>query len=241
MANSLNTKRAIIGTWQLVACLALMANPVVALAQFQPGLQHVYPFYYPEGPEGVSAPAILTGLSGGTYDASNCRNDTAYPTPPGYTISYDCENIESFKAEVVAGGVPFDIHPGIRDKTEALFSALNEQLGEGNEVSAGGWRSFHRQIELRFENECGNEDGVWKISPIEGIWGISASDCGIPTARPGHSNHEQGLAVDVYYVRANRSITRGDPAFRWLQANAKKYYGFKNLKSEPWHWSVNGR
>ena len=31
-----------------------------------------------------------------------------------------------------------------------------------------------------------------------------------------------------------------DPAFVWLTANAARF-GFFNLPSEPWHWSVNGR
>ena len=35
MAIGLSTKRAIAGACQLIACLALMANPVVALAQYQ--------------------------------------------------------------------------------------------------------------------------------------------------------------------------------------------------------------
>ena len=50
--------------------------------------------------------------------------------------------------------------------------------------------------------------------------------------------HERGLAVDL--TVGGRAITsRSSPAFRWLAANAARY-GFFNLPSEPWHWSVNG-
>lgn len=50
-------------------------------------------------------------------------------------------------------------------------------------------------------------------------------------AKPGTSNHESGLAIDF-------SNTRG--AYAWLKKNAGRY-GLKNLPSEPWHYSTNGR
>ena len=64
------------------------------------------------------------------------------------------------------------------------------------------------------------------------------SSCSPPTARPGTSLHEQGLAID--FTNNGRLITsRSDPAFQWLAANAGGY-GFRNLPSEPWHWSTTG-
>lgn len=50
-------------------------------------------------------------------------------------------------------------------------------------------------------------------------------------ARPGHSNHQTGTAIDF----AN---TRG--AWNWLKRNATQF-GFKNYAPEPWHYSLNGR
>ena len=62
--------------------------------------------------------------------------------------------------------------------------------------------------------------------------------CTPPTAIPGSSLHEQGLAID--FTWGSRSIiTRDNPAFQWLAANAARF-GFYNLPSEPWHWSVSG-
>ena len=50
--------------------------------------------------------------------------------------------------------------------------------------------------------------------------------------------HERGLAIDFTYQ--GRIInSRSSPAFQWMKANAAGY-GFYNLPSEPWHWSVNG-
>jgi LAS superfamily LD-carboxypeptidase LdcB len=51
-------------------------------------------------------------------------------------------------------------------------------------------------------------------------------------ARPGTSRHEHGLAIDF----SNLS----NAGFNWLRQNAARY-GFYNLPSERWHWSVDGR
>jgi D-alanyl-D-alanine carboxypeptidase len=60
----------------------------------------------------------------------------------------------------------------------------------------------------------------------------------VPTAIPGRSLHELGLAIDL--TSGRKSINdRRSAAFKWLVANAGKY-GFVNLPSEPWHWSITG-
>ena len=55
-----------------------------------------------------------------------------------------------------------------------------------------------------------------------------------PTAQPGTSMHERGLAIDF------DNCSRGTAAYGWLSGHAGQY-GFHNLPSESWHWSVNGR
>jgi LAS superfamily LD-carboxypeptidase LdcB len=52
--------------------------------------------------------------------------------------------------------------------------------------------------------------------------------------RPGQSQHEVGLAIDF-----NSCSSRGTACFGWLAGNASRF-GFYNLPSEPWHWSING-
>lgn len=59
-----------------------------------------------------------------------------------------------------------------------------------------------------------------------------------PTARPGTSLHEQGLAID-FSNNGALIRSRSDAGYLWLAANASSY-GFFNLPSEPWHWSTTG-
>ena len=51
---------------------------------------------------------------------------------------------------------------------------------------------------------------------------------GNKAARPGHSNHQSGRALDIYI---------GDPGILdWLEKNGKTF-GFKRtVRGEPWHW-----
>jgi D-alanyl-D-alanine carboxypeptidase len=46
------------------------------------------------------------------------------------------------------------------------------------------------------------------------------------------------LAIDFRCAGAGIG-SRSSPCYVWLAANAAAY-GFYNLPSEPWHWSVNG-
>ena len=95
----------------------------------------------------------------------------------------------------------------------------------GISISGGGFRTKQRQIELRKINGCPD------------VWTAPASSCRVPTAIPGRSLHEIGMAVDI--TSGGRSLTSKTPAFKWLKAHADEY-GFVNLPSEPWHWSITG-
>ena len=118
------------------------------------------------------------------------------------------------------------IHQSIADNLAGLLSAAES---DGISLSGWGYRDSQRQVELRRQN-CGSSNyAVYQMSP---------SACSPPTARPGASNHERGLAVDFTY-NGSTIKSRSSPAFQWLRANAARY-GFYNLPSEPWHWSVNG-
>jgi LAS superfamily LD-carboxypeptidase LdcB len=92
-------------------------------------------------------------------------------------------------------------------------------------LTGWGWRSIESQIALRIQN-CGNSDYA--------IWHMPSSQCNPPTARPGRSMHERGLAIDF-----SNCSSRSTACWRWLNEHAASYHLF-NLPSEPWHWSWNG-
>lgn len=119
------------------------------------------------------------------------------------------------------------VHVAIAPRLQALLDAAR---ADGIDLRGWGYRTTEQQIALRRSN-CG---------PLpEDVYLKPAEACSPPTARPGSSMHERGLAVDFNF--AGRSISSQDsPAYQWLAANAQ-VFGFQNLPSEPWHWSTNGQ
>lgn len=116
-----------------------------------------------------------------------------------------------------------DVHVDIAEATEALFL---EAFEDGLDLRGFGYRPIQLQIELRAQHCGGTEEDIW-LKPV--------ADCAPPTARPGFSKHEQGVAIDFTYN--GRSVASQDSAaFQWLAAHAPGY-GFVNLPEEPWHWS----
>jgi hypothetical protein len=109
-----------------------------------------------------------------------------------------------------------------------LAALLNAADSAGLSLSGGGYRDPSQQIATR-RNNCGSSD--------YDVYNKPASQCSPPTARPGSSMHEQGLAID--FTNGGSILTRSNRAYSWLKTNASRF-GFYNLPSEPWHWSVNG-
>jgi LAS superfamily LD-carboxypeptidase LdcB len=125
---------------------------------------------------------------------------------------------------VSVGGIR--VHQSIAGNLQSLLSAA---AADGIQFSGGGYRDPAGQIAVRRSN-CGTSDYA--------IYQMPASSCRPPTARPGQSMHERGLAID--FTQGGRTLTRGSAGFQWLQANAGRF-GLRNLPSEPWHWSTNGQ
>jgi hypothetical protein len=145
---------------------------------------------------------------------------------------------ETWPIEALAAGTTDDagaivrvagiaVHAAIAPRVQALIAAAHSA---GVPLGGWGYRSTAQQIELR-RAHCGPTP--------EDVWLKPSSQCSPPTARPGASMHERGLAIDFHL--AGRSIsTRESPGYQWLAANAATY-GLYNLPSEPWHWSVNAQ
>ncbi len=118
------------------------------------------------------------------------------------------------------------VNVAIATQTEGLLAAM---AAEGFNMGGGGYRSSDRQIALR-QSHCGTSDYA--------IWEMPASQCRPPTARPGRSAHERGLAIDFTYNGA--AIRSRSSAVFQAMSRVAGQYGFVNLPSEPWHWSVTG-
>ncbi|MEU4158660.1 D-alanyl-D-alanine carboxypeptidase family protein [Actinoplanes sp. NPDC026670] len=112
-----------------------------------------------------------------------------------------------------------------RNVAYAFKRMIDDAKADGISMSGGGFRTKERQIELRTINGCPD------------VWTAPASSCRVPTAIPGRSLHEIGLAVDV--TSGGKTLTRKSKAFEWMTAHAAEY-GFVNLPSEAWHWSITG-
>jgi peptidoglycan hydrolase CwlO-like protein len=165
----------------------------------------------PTAGSGGSAGSGSASVSGGSTDSSGSGTSrvASVTRPPLTTV----------------GGITVasSIAPKLRQLLDAAIAA-------GFDLSGYGWRDSRNQLALRAQN-CGGWDDY-------SLYEKPPDQCSTPTARPGASMHEQGLAVD--FSVGNEFIESRDSAvFKWLAAHAPTY-GFRNLPSEPWHWSTTG-
>lgn len=144
------------------------------------------------------------------YDQATAAGPTAAAAPTGNIVSVRGIRIDASIATAV----------------DALLAAAD---ANGLVLSGGGYRTHDEQIALR-RAHCGTSDYA--------VFDMPADGCSPPTARPGESRHESGLAID--FTCSGELVNRTDPCFAFLAANASAY-GLFNLSSEPWHWSVDGR
>ena len=98
---------------------------------------------------------------------------------------------------------------------EALRELLQAARAAGHPLTlTSGWRSNEEQKALHQKYLSGT---------------------GNLAARPGYSNHQGGIAVDLGGVVGFHTA-----AYAWLSANAHKY-GFENdVPGEHWHWTHKG-
>ena len=65
------------------------------------------------------------------------------------------------------------------------------------------------------------EQQRWLYDAWKAGWGAKA-------ARPGRSNHQSGLALDLGVL--------GPGTYAWLEANARRFGFRRTVPDEPWHW-----
>jgi hypothetical protein len=143
------------------------------------------------------------------------RDYSSVDSPPGGLSTVSCPTGGSI---TIAG-----------DIAGALGQMLDASAADGLTMCGNGYRDPQDQINVR-RNNCGTSNYA--------IYEAPSSSCSPPTARPGTSMHEQGLAID-FTCGGGGTVSYGDACYSWLQSNAETY-GFYNLPGEPWHYSVNG-
>lgn len=95
---------------------------------------------------------------------------------------------------------------------QRLVALQQAAAAEGRTIGWGsGTRSVEEQIRLRRTNGCPD------------VWTSPASSCRVPTAIPGRSNHNHGLAMDI----------TGDKA--WANQNAHRFGLHFPVAGEDWH------
>ena len=90
------------------------------------------------------------------------------------------------------------------------------------------YRSMDEQVAMLKRNYTRVSRGRSKSSDRSYGGSTWAKKAGRPaTASPGHSNHGNGLAVDIH----------PGPIQAWLKGNAARFGWVNDVPSEPWHWS----
>lgn len=108
------------------------------------------------------------------------------------------------------------VNCSVAENVRAMVAAA---AADGVTLAGSGYRSSASQISLR-KQHCGTS--------YYAIYQMPSRQCRPPTATPGSSQHEVGLAIDFSTYSSS-----------WLHANAARF-GFYNLPGEPWHWSTTG-
>jgi len=157
------------------------------------------------------------------------RSDAYVDAVVGWIAAYDQGPVDA--NAVTAAGELVEVRGIVVDAAlaPALEALLAAATADGLVLAGGGYRSRDDQIALR-RAHCGTSHAA--------VFVVPAGACSPPTARPGESMHEAGLAVD--FTCARSLVSSGDACFAWLTANAG-CYGLANLPTEPWHWSTTGR
>lgn len=221
-------KKMAMGDWGNPWDNARMAQSVWAEGGWSPWVTYKKGLHNKFMPTAAAAVEQLTKLGG---DAGTC-----IPGPAGVGGAAVPGGPASCAA--VSGAVPANqtvpvrhrrgtttVHRCLVANVAALFAAAQ---GAGLPLGGGGYRDPAGQIRTRRAN-CGTSN--------YDIYQKRSTACSPPTARPGTSMHERGLAID--FTCGDGTVRLGDQCSRWLLANSQRF-GLKNWPVESWHFSQNG-
>jgi hypothetical protein len=110
-------------------------------------------------------------------------------------------------------GTRYEIETLSAATTEPFLAMVAAARAAGREVRLNsGFRTFAEQKHLH--------DGH-----VRGLPGFNLA------ARPGNSNHQSGIAVDLDVKPGD-----GNPNYEWLKREATRFGFVRTVPSEPWHW-----
>ena len=121
----------------------------------------------------------------------------------------------------------------LTSEAAASFNAMyDDAISDGIDLTASN--SFRGMTKWETKKGSGQD----KNGQIEFYADYIFGGKKVETAAPGSSNHQQGISVDLLYIKDMQNDTT--PQHNWLTNNncakAKKYH-FKELPSECWHWT----
>jgi hypothetical protein len=152
-----------------------------------------------------------------------------------------------FKRDEVAPGVPDDAPPAPDPTSSGTTTAQGYDMGRPVTVTlqdiGGGHRLAPQAAQMFLAMKAAAAAEGLSLVPCSSfrsmedqqrLWDMYKAGTGNLAAKPGFSNHQTGISVDLNtssYVSKN---------YRWLFMNASKY-GFKNnVLTEHWHWTYLG-
>ena len=145
--------------------------------------------------------------------------------------NYVPENLEKIKSSYALSGMKLVDYA--KDAFEEMSKAAAEE--KLNIIAMSAYRSYDYQVDLY--NRYKKADGEAKADTYSG--------------RPGHSEHQTGLAVDVYNKKLNYTSFEKTKEFDWMQQHAHEY-GFilrfpkdkeneTGYEYESWHYRYVGK
>ncbi|GAA1593111.1 hypothetical protein GCM10009828_017630 [Actinoplanes couchii] len=200
---------------------------MIFVVGFASGRRGIYLLRSPpvvDAARGIDTGVWLLGSDGGVfalaapfYGSAVDHSNTPTAPPNGGVLGSGAQ----VSVSCPAGG-SIVVSATIGDQMTKMLRAASDS---GRKLCGSGFRPADQQIALRKKN-CGTS--------TQQIWNTSPSLCRPPTARPGTSMHEKGLAIDFANCQ-----TRSTACYPWLSGNAARF-GLRNLPSESWHWSTTG-
>lgn len=141
-----------------------------------------------------------------------------------------------------AGRAGDSFNPGSGKPVNAYINgrpmSINVQsVGNGQFMRADAANGFVRmQADARRAGiNLSATSGFRTMAQQQHLYNLYKAGRGNLAAKPGYSNHQGGISMDIGGIGGY-----GTTAYKWLQANARKYGFVNDVGGEPWHWTFRG-